>query len=142
MIDVKELMVDNLVEYNGQVLPVAGIAPPLPRKEELYDGKWLIELVDNGFITAIPKQVNPIILTENELKLFHFEREDREDYSIWSNDTFSLHQERWGDHVGTDFCYATRLKDGEFKSGIVVKHVHQLQNLYLCVQRKKLENLF
>lgn len=80
-------------------------------------------------------------LTEELLieKGFECERErDKDDDKdgIWYKDGLTIYQDFW---TGTEFKYATRTQEGEFKAGISVKTLKHLRDLYRPVTNKELD---
>lgn len=67
-------------------------------------------------------------VTEELLVDYGFLRSDdpEEDCSWWELNGIKLHQERWGDFVGKDFCFPTYMKGKRFKSGFTIQNELQL----------------
>lgn len=142
MIQVNELRISNLVDYNGMYLSVSEIYTPKPRKPVRFDGVECVELHCGGFITATMDDIKPIPLTEEILLKCGFvcfaESEVSKGFSIGTNPVTN-------DHMVT----LTWLKDifknnldnyPFFKNGHhVIKHLHQLQNLYFALTGQELE---
>ena len=107
------------------------------------DGIEQIEEINRVYVHAASAEVyytsniNPISLTKEWLERFGFKKDapNEENDVLWYKGIIELYQPEGV----PEFNYATRLKNGCFKSGFVVRHVHQLQNLYFALTGEELE---
>jgi hypothetical protein len=116
MIQANELRLGNLIHfpYLGSNVEVIGIA----LKD---DARLFIQTkLNNNSFFELPEKYNPIELTEEWLIKFGFRRIDK--YTFVINGIF-IHMRKRG------FVYSKNL---------IVKTVHQLQNLYWCLTGKEL----
>lgn len=130
MINPLELRLGNYVLYNGQIAVVSGINSPAPRKDKNFDGKYVIELVLDGLIDCTPEELEPIILTEELLLKFGFNKiDDKYNY-------FDTH----------NIPGILQLFDGVAEYSIDsnnvcwVNNLHQLQNLIFSISDIELKN--
>lgn len=146
MINIEELRIGNYVMYNGIVVSIYGIVSPAPRKEEYWDGKWILELFEGAStITARLEDISPIDFDMEWLKRFSF------DFAKFVPPS---------QHCGVDMFYGynygilrlgqksdiiLRIKDDFSKvklEGFYVsdlKHVHDIQNLVYSLTKKELK---
>lgn len=83
---VNNLMLGDLVEYNGYVCRVYSISLPFPRIEEKYSDKSIITLWCDGFISVTEDEIEPIHITREILKKNGFEVTHESDYRTkWVN---------------------------------------------------------
>lgn len=107
------------------------------------DGPLRMSLSDFGIMTRSENHIyKPIPLTEAWLVNFGFERCENEGYDryMWEKGIFALFVEKGSD--ATDFTYGLLMRYGnpnEYKSGLLVKYVHQLQNLYYATNYEELD---
>lgn len=70
-----DLMIGNLIEYNGIICMVSEIVSPKPLADVRYSDKWIIELFDGSGLLSVPiEHTTPVILTEETLINFGFEK--------------------------------------------------------------------
>lgn len=128
----EELRLGNYVMYNGIVVCVYGIIPPAPRKEEYWNGKWILELFDGAStITARLEDISPIKLDKDWFDKFSFQ---------FFEDGFGWDKYRKNGleiviaptNVGKIPAYYV------FNDYIYIRLVHKLQNLYYVLKEKDL----
>lgn len=113
--DVRELRLGNLVEYDG-----------LPCKVKLIEESGLAVLFEDGEDIWIDIwQFCPIPITEKWLLKFGFEKGEFLK-NCWDNDELSISLEN-----GV-------VVFGLMNSVVEMRYVHQLQNLYYCLTGKEL----
>lgn len=124
IMEVKEFRIGNLVIYNGMIMRISEICSPKPLKDKRYSDKYIIELFDGaGLISCTLDDIEPIAITEEYLLKFGYWKLDYKDshfvikgHVIWKcNDLFMCE-----------------------KNGIILKHVHQHQNLYFALTQTEL----
>lgn len=123
----------NTVKYDGKIWNITALDLNRVR---------LSRLVEEGAEITVTEDLNlkGIVLTEKLLEDYMFENtreldRDNDVYGIWSRDGFVLYQDFWD---STEFLFATYMKNGEFKGGVSIQYLHELQNLYIDLYRKRL----
>lgn len=127
----EELMIGNLVQYNGFRMTIAGIQPPWPREDPKFDGKHVIDLFDGaGIITAALEEVEPLEITEELLIELGFMKEKR----LFGTDTF------WNEGIGVSHIIEERWQfKNTFNKMVLICHsVHEMQNIFYILSKKKL----
>ena len=131
MIRANELRIGNWIEYDGRYFKIYSIADVFPTLDTIEFG---IGVVDYN-------NINPIPLTPEILEKCGFEKEQRSDYDgeyfyVWIKNGVDIHE----GNNSKEFNYATYVKGAQcsFKSGIGVKYLHQLQNLYFALAGEEL----
>ena len=142
----RRIRIGNYVMYNGFTVSIYGIIPLAPRKEEYWNGKWILELFDGAStITARLEDISPIDFDMEWLKRFSF------DFAKFVPPS---------QHCGVDMFYGYNygiLRLGQ-KSDIILrikedfskiklegfyvsdlKHVHDIQNLVYSLTKKELK---
>lgn len=131
MIQVNELRISNLVDYNGMYLSVSEIYTPKPRKPVRFDGVECVELHCGGFITATMDDIKPIPLTEEILLKCGFAKSSDGEHFFIGHYGFCLV------HDGQDYCMKPVIIDPMVIA--YCRYLHQLQNLYFALTGKELE---
>ena len=67
MIQGKDLMKGNVVEYNGYYAVVHSVFGPYPNLDERFNNKECVDLIIGGMDTVPIDEINPVILTEEIL---------------------------------------------------------------------------
>ena len=119
MINPKELMIGNYVEYDGQIYQMSHISK---------EGEPGLDTLDYGYGVVAWKDIYPIQLTEEWLIKFGWINNDRPYF--------------WKD----DFCMIKFNIDGSLNFAVneieaKIKHVNQLQNLYFALTGKELKQI-
>lgn len=131
--EAKELRVGNYVKYNGHYLTVIGISPPLPIQTEKFNEKWLIELLDNGYITATIEEIEPVELTAEIIEKFGMVNRGR-------GHSIPLIK---GNVLSLNLLSKSAIMNIHGPFGLVtpkhIKYLHQLQNIYFLLTDKELE---
>lgn len=146
MIRAEELRIDNLVEYNGIICKVSEIRSPKPFEDERFSGKFIIELFDGaGLITCTIDDINPIMLSEEKLLEFNFEKKeikgkdyDEVQYSKQINvDVYIVFED---DFSCALFSSESRepIDIGVIPKWEITKTVHGLQNLIFALSGEEL----
>lgn len=131
MIDVKSLMIGNLIEYNSIYCKIESILSPRPVKDQKFDNKYIIDLWDGGgLISSILESIYPIPLTPEILEKCGFVEKGVE----WELPlgALKLKIRLYGDKVYTEIGNSLYLGDR-------IKYLHQLQNFYYQILGKQLE---
>lgn len=113
--DVKELRLGNLIEYDGKVCEV----------KEIEEAGLVVLFEDGDCIWVDVWQFSPIAITEKWLLKFRFEKGEFL-RNCWDNDELSISFEN-----GIVIF-------GLINSVVEIRYVHQLQNLYYCLTQKEL----
>lgn len=122
--NLEELKINNLLEYNGQVCRVMSLLHPTPMKDPRYSDKPLVEIyVGSGVITVPLEDCEAIELTDKWFYNFGF-------YRIGKNRDFVKNG-----------VFIHRRKRGWVmrRSVPILKNVHTLQNLYFALKHKQVE---
>ena len=107
------------------------------------DGPFKIALADIKKMSESDNHIyKPIPLTEGWLTNFGFMIDENLGYDdrMWCNGIFTLFQCKYSET--NDFTYPLLMRYGnpnEYKSGLTVKYVHQLQNLYFATNYEELK---
>lgn len=107
------------------------------------DGPFKISISDIKRMSESDHHIyKPIPLTEGWLINFGFIKDDNIGYDdyMYCNGIFTLFQCKYSDT--NDFTYPLLMRYGnpnEYKSGLGVKYVHQLQNLYFATNYEELK---
>lgn len=133
--EAKGLHYGHFVQYNGMPMRVTEVNPPAPLEDERYTDKWLVGLFDGaGLLTVVEDDVRPIVLTEDWLDRFEFERQGKRD--MWVKDNVCVIKKAYPmgpQNVITGIAFYIGYKDMGgvlYHTQFPVGHVHLLQNGY------------
>lgn len=136
--EINELRVGNYVNYNGLNLEVYSFENKYPRSEKRYDNTILVDLLFDGFITAILHEVKGIPLTEEILLNCGFEKINHIcGYSFYSFNRKSLKDKNAYMPLYI-YLNPNCAKIADFTVKQNVEYVHQLQNLFFAINGKEL----
>lgn len=136
--EINELRVGNYVNYNGLNLEVYSFENKYPRSEKRYDNTILVDLLFDGFITAILHEVKGIPLTEEILLNYGFEKINHIcGYSFYSFNRKSLKDINAYMPLYI-YLNPNCAKIADFTVKQNVEYVHQLQNLFFAINGKEL----
>lgn len=132
MIDIRELRIGNLVQYNPLSVDKGTKIEPIKIRSVgvdpiMYD--TYIELDTPFDIRFSEEDISPIPLTPEWLERLGFEKRlphEGEDFTHWHYNGFEVWQHNEG------FCH-------DFHFGGDVKYVHQLQNLFFALTGDELK---
>lgn len=111
-----ELRIGNLVEYNGEVVSIKGITEEHP----------FIDMITIDYLDY--DELRPIRLTGERLLKFGFEKLVGWDDMVYFNNN--------GIHIY--LCKNDKEDWFEYENDIVIRSVHQLQNLYFTLKEMEL----
>lgn len=131
--DVKELRLGNLIEYDGNVCEV----------KQIEESGLVVLFEDGEDIWIDIWQLSPISITEKWLLKFGFEKVPNKTYMtlFLSKDEEEIGYSRqridfwFGDK---DFQAAELCRAGVCFKRVKMSYVHQLQNLHYCLTQKEL----
>ena len=136
--EINELRVGNYVNYNGLNLEVYSFENRYPRSEKRYDNTVLVDLLFDGFITAILHEVKGIPLTEEILLNCGFEKINHiNGYSFYSFNR-NYKREKFAYMPLDVYLNPNYAKIANFTVQQNVEYVHQLQNLFYAINGKEL----
>jgi len=148
MIPIAELQIGNRVLYNGMEAIVYSIRGPYPDVSERFNNNATVDLVLGGIITVTKGELDPILLNEEILLEFGFEKYTWCDACFIKTKHGDLMIRFFIDKVllfFTNISYDSqgmKFKDkryvGNTNSTQNIKYLHQLQNIYFALTGKKL----
>lgn len=136
--EINELRVGNYVNYNGLNLEVYSFENRYPRSEKRYDNTVLLDLLFDGFITAILHEVKGIPLTEEILLNCGFEKINHISGYIFYSFDRNYKREKFAYMPLDVYLNPNYAKIANFTVQQNVEYVHQLQNLFFAINGKEL----
>lgn len=136
--EINELRVGNYVNYNGLNLEVYSFENRYPRSEKRYDNTVLVDLLFDGFITAILHEVKGIPLTEEILLNCGFEKINHISGYIFYSFDRNYKREKFAYMPLDVYLNPNYAKIANFTVRNNIEYVHQLQNLFFAINGKEL----
>lgn len=136
--EINELRVGNYVNYNGLNLEVYSFENRYPRSEKRYDNTVLVDLLFDGFITAILHEVKGIPLTEEILLNCGFEKINHISGYIFYSFGRNYKREKFAYMPLDVYLNPNYAKIANFTVRNNIEYVHQLQNLFFAINGKEL----
>lgn len=134
MIQGKDLMKGNIVEYNGYYAVVYSIFGPYPNSDERFNNKECVDLILGGIATVTIDEINPVTLTEEILLKCGFIYDVDFDGIVLDLDcgvSFGFDSTILYYHGNLESYWVDILKE--------VKYIHELQNIIFDLTGQELE---
>lgn len=131
-INATQLMIGNLVEYNGYKMKVYSIAGPAPHKDPRFDNKHILDLFDGGGLLTVPEdEVYPIEITkETILEILKFKEESS---IVYKGKIIELGVE------ARAYSEKVYMEIGGIYIGSRIKYIHEYENLCHSLTGNRLE---
>lgn len=134
MIQGKDLMKGNIVEYNGYYAVVHSVFGPYPNPDERFNNKECVDLIIGGMATVAIDEINPVVLTEEILLKcgfpwnIRFQANANEDYFFKLCECYPVEK-----------GYNIVMKKDNFLLIPEVKYLHDFQNWFELTTKQELE---
>lgn len=132
-----ELRIGNLVSVDGMHYKVYSIHSPMPIEDEKFYGKYYVDLWNNGIVSKLLSDLEPVSITEELLISYGFDLTETWRHEDSWFKSFSLIKNKF--NITFTFFHNDYY---EFYINDVftdVKYFHEIQNFVLLISREELE---